>query len=54
MLKLLLSQLKACKVVADKIYTSKEFNVQLKLQEVEIITPVKFKKDKSIRRQLIS
>jgi hypothetical protein len=43
-LKPLLGQLKACKVVADKIYASQEFNMQMKTQEVEIITPIKLKK----------
>lgn len=44
LLKPVLSQMKACKVVADKIYASQEFNEQLKKQQVEIITPVKLKK----------
>jgi hypothetical protein len=43
-LKPLLSQLKNCKVVADKIYASQEFNMQMKTQQVEIITPIKLKK----------
>jgi hypothetical protein len=43
-LKPLLSQLKACTVIGDKIYASQESNRQLKMQEVEIITPVKLRK----------
>lgn len=43
-LKPVLSQLKSCKVIADKIYASQELNEQLKIQEVKIITPVKLKK----------
>jgi hypothetical protein len=43
-LKPVLGQLKDCKVIADKIYASQQLNMQLKWQEVEIITPIKLKK----------
>jgi hypothetical protein len=43
-LKPILSQLQACRVIGDKIYASQELNEQLKRQQVEIITPVKLKK----------
>jgi hypothetical protein len=43
-LKPVFSQLKACRVVADKIYASQAFNEQLKTQGVEMIPPVKLKK----------
>jgi hypothetical protein len=43
-LKPMLSQLHDCKVIGDKIYASQEFNDQLKLLSVELITPVKLKK----------
>jgi hypothetical protein len=43
-LKPILSQLKACKVIGDKIYACQAFNQQVSSQQVEILTPVKLKK----------
>lgn len=46
-----LSQLKACRVIGDKIFACQEFNEQLSRQQVEFLPLLNSKKDKSIYKQ---